>query len=107
MNDGEKRRIEEAGGRVMIQRINGSLAVSRALGDFEYKQRTDRGNNTVKEVFSRDRSFVTFFESTDNSVICSLKTYIGNNADWKHSTVIRNKKRNLETVKWDWKHNVV
>ena len=46
MNDGEKRRIEEAGGRVMIQRINGSLAVSRALGDFEYKQRTDRGKNT-------------------------------------------------------------
>ena len=45
MNDGEKRRIEEAGGRVMIQRINGSLAVSRALGDFEYKQRTDRGEN--------------------------------------------------------------
>jgi len=44
MNDGEKRRIEEAGGRVMIQRINGSLAVSRALGDFEYKQRTDRGD---------------------------------------------------------------
>ena len=31
-NDGEKRRIENAGGRVMIQRINGSLAVSRALG---------------------------------------------------------------------------
>ena len=50
MNDGEKRRIEEAGGRVMIQRINGSLAVSRALGDFEYKQRTDRGKNTVKDV---------------------------------------------------------
>ena len=54
MNDGEKRRIEEAGGRVMIQRINGSLAVSRALGDFEYKQRTDRG--TVKEVFPRHRT---------------------------------------------------
>ena len=31
-NDDEKRRIENAGGRVMIQRINGSLAVSRALG---------------------------------------------------------------------------
>lgn len=43
-NDGEKRRIEEAGGRVMIQRINGSLAVSRALGDFEYKQRADKGD---------------------------------------------------------------
>ena len=44
MNEKEKERIEAAGGRVMIQRINGSLAVSRALGDFEYKQRNDMGN---------------------------------------------------------------
>lgn len=34
---GEKQRILNAGGSVMIQRVNGSLAVSRALGDFEYK----------------------------------------------------------------------
>ncbi|CAI4221096.1 unnamed protein product [Auanema sp. JU1783] len=33
----EKERIVRAGGSVMIQRINGSLAVSRAFGDFEYK----------------------------------------------------------------------
>lgn len=36
-NADEKNRIEKAGGSVMIQRVNGSLAVSRALGDFEYK----------------------------------------------------------------------
>ncbi|KAK2554048.1 Protein phosphatase 1A [Acropora cervicornis] len=36
-NPDEKSRIEKAGGSVMIQRVNGSLAVSRALGDFEYK----------------------------------------------------------------------
>ena len=36
-NPDEKTRIEKAGGSVMIQRVNGSLAVSRALGDFEYK----------------------------------------------------------------------
>ncbi|GMS79031.1 hypothetical protein PENTCL1PPCAC_1206 [Pristionchus entomophagus] len=36
-NEKERQRIINAGGSVMIQRINGSLAVSRALGDFEYK----------------------------------------------------------------------
>ena len=36
-NEGEKRRIEGANGKVIINRINGSLAVSRALGDFDYK----------------------------------------------------------------------
>ena len=36
-NDQERDRIVRAGGLVMTQRINGSLAVSRALGDFDYK----------------------------------------------------------------------
>ncbi|XP_055341332.1 protein phosphatase 1A-like [Paramacrobiotus metropolitanus] len=38
VNPVEKERIHNAGGSVMIQRVNGSLAVSRALGDFEYKR---------------------------------------------------------------------
>ncbi|XP_041468468.1 protein phosphatase 1B-like isoform X2 [Lytechinus variegatus] len=33
----ELKRIEKAGGSVMIERVNGSLAVSRALGDYDYK----------------------------------------------------------------------
>lgn len=37
-NEEEKQRIEKAGGSVIIQRVNGSLAVSRALGDFDYKR---------------------------------------------------------------------
>ena len=37
-NDIEKQRIEKAGGSVMMQRVNGSLAVSRALGDFGFKR---------------------------------------------------------------------
>jgi len=37
INPNEKERIQNAGGSVLVQRINGSLAVSRALGDFEYK----------------------------------------------------------------------
>ena len=42
-NEPEKERIQNAGGSVMIQRVNGSLAVSRALGDFEYKNVEGKG----------------------------------------------------------------
>ncbi|KAM6970347.1 protein phosphatase 1A-like [Aplochiton taeniatus] len=38
----ERERIESAGGSVSLQRINGSLAVSRALGDFSYKGTENR-----------------------------------------------------------------
>ena len=44
-DEAERQRIQEAGGTVLIQRINGSLAVSRALGDFEYKNNSSRGPN--------------------------------------------------------------
>ena len=40
-NQTERERIEKAGGTVMMQRVNGSLAVSRALGDFDYKRGSD------------------------------------------------------------------
>merc|ERR1711881_396876 len=42
-NPPERERIQNAGGNVMIQRVNGSLAVSRALGDFEYKNVEGKG----------------------------------------------------------------
>nr|CDS23125.1 protein phosphatase 1b [Echinococcus granulosus] len=38
INPKEHRRITDAGGHVILSRVNGSLAVSRALGDFDYKQ---------------------------------------------------------------------
>ncbi|XP_017018702.1 protein phosphatase 1B [Drosophila kikkawai] len=38
----EKLRIKKAGGTVMIDRVNGNLAVSRALGDYLYKQNLRR-----------------------------------------------------------------
>lgn len=41
VNETERLRIEKAGGTVMMQRVNGSLAVSRALGDFDYKRVTE------------------------------------------------------------------
>ena len=37
-NPGEKERIEAAGSHVKFNRVNGDLAVSRALGDFVYKR---------------------------------------------------------------------
>merc|ERR1712070_662730 len=37
-NPPEQARIEAAGGSVTLSRVNGDLAVSRALGDFSYKQ---------------------------------------------------------------------
>jgi len=36
-NEDEQSRIIKAGGMVMMKRVNGSLGVSRALGDFSYK----------------------------------------------------------------------
>lgn len=41
-NDAEEHsRIDRAGGYVSMRRVDGDLAVSRALGDFQYKDRTD------------------------------------------------------------------
>ena len=36
-NPGEKRRVEKAGGYVEEGRVSGVIAISRAIGDWEYK----------------------------------------------------------------------
>lgn len=61
INPIEKERIQNAGGSVMIQRVNGSLAVSRALGDFEYKNVQGKGQceqlvSPEPEIFIEERS---------------------------------------------------
>ena len=60
INPIERERIQNAGGSVMIQRVNGSLAVSRALGDYEYKCVEGRGPceqlvSPEPEIYSRER----------------------------------------------------
>ncbi|KAI9805583.1 MAG: hypothetical protein M1825_000834 [Sarcosagium campestre] len=40
-NEGEKARINAAGGFVDFGRVNGNLALSRAIGDFEFKKSAD------------------------------------------------------------------
>lgn len=61
VNPEEKARIQNAGGSVMIQRVNGSLAVSRALGDFEYKNVQFKGPceqlvSPEPEIYELDRT---------------------------------------------------
>ncbi|XP_019618557.1 PREDICTED: protein phosphatase 1B-like [Branchiostoma belcheri] len=59
----ERERIQNAGGSVMIQRVNGSLAVSRALGDFEYK--CVDGLGPCEQLVSPEPE-ITVQERTDN-----------------------------------------
>ena len=62
INPAERERIHNAGGSVMIQRVNGSLAVSRALGDFEYKCVEGRGAceqlvSPEPEIYVKERDY--------------------------------------------------
>lgn len=60
----ERERIQNAGGNVMIQRVNGSLAVSRALGDFEYKNVDGKG--PTEQLVSPEPEFYVKTRDADN-----------------------------------------
>jgi len=63
-NPPELERIQNAGGSVMIQRVNGSLAVSRALGDFEYKNVDGKG--PTEQLVSPEPEFYMKKREADN-----------------------------------------
>ncbi|XP_036392518.1 protein phosphatase, Mg2+/Mn2+ dependent, 1Na (putative) [Megalops cyprinoides] len=61
INPRERERIQNAGGSVTLQRVNGSLAVSRALGDFTFKEvewrpQTEQLVSPEPEVYELERT---------------------------------------------------
>lgn len=82
----EKRRIVNAGGSVMCQRVNGSLAVSRALGDYDYKNVSELGQceqlvSPEPEIFCQERDPQDYFlvlacdgvwDVMSNEAVCSF-----------------------------------
>ncbi|KAM6961140.1 protein phosphatase 1A isoform 2-T3 [Aplochiton taeniatus] len=63
----EKERIQNAGGSVMIQRVNGSLAVSRALGDFDYK--CVHGKGPTEQLVSPEPEVYAIERSEDEFIV--------------------------------------
>jgi len=60
-DEAERRRIENAGGSVQWKRVDGDLAVSRALGDFQFKTRSDLLARDQKVLLPRDPISVSLY----------------------------------------------
>ncbi|EPY41152.1 protein phosphatase [Angomonas deanei] len=70
-NEKERIRIEECGGRVEANRVDGSLAVSRAFGDKDYKTNTAGGQLEQKVIALADVTHTEVtFGSDDFAVLC-------------------------------------
>ncbi|KAI8331364.1 phosphatase 2C-like domain-containing protein [Chlamydoabsidia padenii] len=76
-NDKETKRIKDAGGYVEFGRVNGNLALSRALGDFEFKQRPDLSAEQQVVTADPDVTQRQLTEKDDFIIIaCDGKMYI-------------------------------
>lgn len=102
---GEKERIQNAGGSVMVQRVNGSLAVSRALGDYDYKNVSELGQceqlvSPEPEIFCNERDPMDYFlvlacdgvwDVMSNEAVCSFihnRLRISDDLEWICNQVI-------------------
>mmetsp|Transcript_35359 Transcript_35359/g.65971 ORF Transcript_35359/g.65971 Transcript_35359/m.65971 type:complete len:304 (+) Transcript_35359:98-1009(+) len=68
-DEGEKKRVEAAGGTVSWKRVDGDLAVSRAFGDFQYKKRPDLPPQEQKVTCDPD---ITIHERTPSDDVLIL-----------------------------------
>ncbi|KRX00495.1 Protein phosphatase 2C (PP2C)-like domain [Pseudocohnilembus persalinus] len=65
----ERRRIQEAGGYVEFNRVNGKLGVSRAFGDFRFKKEENQAGTDIVQVEPDIRSMILNFAIDEFLVI--------------------------------------
>eukprot|EP00035_Acanthoeca_spectabilis_P019971 m.430505 g.430505 ORF g.430505 m.430505 type:complete len:351 (+) comp17177_c0_seq1:3315-4367(+) len=66
----ERSRVEKAGGFIEMGRVCGNLAVSRALGDFQYKDKPDLPAKDQKITCAADMTVIERDVSDDFLVLC-------------------------------------
>lgn len=94
-NDQEKKRIEASGGYVENNRVNGSLALSRAFGDNDYKQSIDRSPTEQQVIALPDVTHaVVTLGSTDFCALCCDGVFEG---EFSNEEVIDFIKEKLQT----------
>lgn len=67
---GERSRVEDAGGFVEMGRVCGNLAVSRALGDFQYKDNPDMPAQQQKITAAADMTVLTRSQDDECLILC-------------------------------------
>jgi protein phosphatase 2C family protein 2/3 len=75
---GEKARISAAGGFVDFGRVNGNLALSRAIGDFEFKKGADLAPE--QQIVTAFPDVVTHDISSDDEflvIACDGMSFVG------------------------------